>query len=225
MLCYVTPKEHLGLPDEDDVRQGLIAYKIAAHAADIARHRKGARDRDDALSRARYAFDWKEQFRLSLDPETAQAMHDETLPDEYFKSAEFCSMCGPKFCSMHINRAVEEFNEKLEADRKVGKRTLDLFRRSPSSARARLVLAVLGSSGLQGTLSCLRAACGRACARAVLPRFLLRKNGEEGLVWERELGALSGGVPVPVAVPGRLGTEGPLGNQNYVARREASLRE
>jgi len=107
MLCYVTPKEHLGLPDEDDVRQGLIAYKIAAHAADIARHRKGARDRDDALSRARYAFDWKEQFRLSLDPETAQAMHDETLPDEYFKSAEFCSMCGPKFCPMHNFKDVD----------------------------------------------------------------------------------------------------------------------
>jgi phosphomethylpyrimidine synthase len=129
MLCYVTPKEHLGLPGEDDVRQGLIAYKIAAHAADIARHRPGARDRDDALSRARYAFDWKEQFRLSLDPETAQAMHDETLPDEYFKSAEFCSMCGPKFCSMHINRAVQEFNQQVEEDRKVGKRTLDLFSR------------------------------------------------------------------------------------------------
>jgi phosphomethylpyrimidine synthase len=127
MLCYVTPKEHLGLPDEDDVKQGLIAYKIAAHAADIARHRPGARDRDDALSRARYAFDWKEQFRLSIDPETAQAMHDATLPDEYFKTAEFCSMCGPKFCSMHINRAVEEFNTKLEEDRKQGKRSLDLF--------------------------------------------------------------------------------------------------
>ncbi|HTQ48552.1 MAG TPA: phosphomethylpyrimidine synthase ThiC [Polyangiaceae bacterium] len=129
MLCYVTPKEHLGLPNEDDVRQGLIAYKIAAHAADVARHRPGARDRDDALSRARYAFDWNEQFRLSLDPETAQAMHDETLPDEYFKSAEFCSMCGPKFCSMHINRAVEEFNKQVEADAKQGKRTLDLFAR------------------------------------------------------------------------------------------------
>src|SRR5579859_7117712 len=127
MLCYVTPKEHLGLPNEDDVKQGLIAYKIAAHAADVARHRPGARDRDDAISRARYAFDWKEQFRLSIDPETAQAMHDETLPDEYFKGAEFCSMCGPKFCSMHINRAVEEFNERVEEDKKAGKRTLDLF--------------------------------------------------------------------------------------------------
>jgi phosphomethylpyrimidine synthase len=127
MLCYVTPKEHLGLPNEDDVKQGLIAYKIAAHAADIARHRKGARDRDDALSRARYAFDWKEQFRLALDPETAQAMHDESLPDEYFKTAEFCSMCGPKFCSMHINRAVEEYNQKLAEDRKEGRRSLELF--------------------------------------------------------------------------------------------------
>jgi phosphomethylpyrimidine synthase len=127
MLCYVTPKEHLGLPDEEDVKQGLIAYKIAAHAADIARHRPGARDRDDALSRARYAFDWKEQFRLSIDPETAQSMHDATLPDEYFKTAEFCSMCGPKFCSMHINRAVEEFNTKLEEDRKEGRRSLSLF--------------------------------------------------------------------------------------------------
>jgi len=127
MLCYVTPKEHLGLPDENDVRAGLVAYKIAAHAADVARHRPGARDRDDALSRARYAFDWNEQFRLSLDPEMARSMHDETLPDEYFKSAEFCSMCGPKFCSMHINRAVEEFNKELEADRKAGKRTLSVF--------------------------------------------------------------------------------------------------
>ena len=103
MLCYVTPKEHLGLPDREDVKQGLIAYKIAAHAADVARHRPGARDRDDALSRARYAFDWNQQFALSLDPETARTMHDATLPHEVFKSAEFCSMCGPKFCSMKIH--------------------------------------------------------------------------------------------------------------------------
>jgi phosphomethylpyrimidine synthase len=102
MLCYVTPKEHLGLPEVEDVRQGVIAYKIAAHAADLARHRKGARDRDDALSRARYNFNWEEQFRLSLDPETARRMHDETLPQEAFKTAAFCSMCGPKFCSMRI---------------------------------------------------------------------------------------------------------------------------
>jgi len=103
MLCYVTPAEHLGLPDAEDVRQGIIAYKIAAHAADVARHRPGARDRDDALSRARYGFDWKRQFELSLDPEAARTKHDATLPQDAFKSAEFCSMCGPKFCSMRIH--------------------------------------------------------------------------------------------------------------------------
>ena len=100
MLCYVTPKEHLGLPDLEDVRQGVIAYKIAAHAADLARHRVGARDRDDAMSRARFAFDWAEQFRLSLDPETAQRMHDESLPGDEHKRSHYCSMCGPKFCAM-----------------------------------------------------------------------------------------------------------------------------
>jgi phosphomethylpyrimidine synthase len=106
MLCYVTPKEHLGLPEVEDVRQGVIAYKIAAHAADVARHRQGARDRDDDLSRARYSFDWNRQFELSLDPETARRMHDETLPQEAFKSAAFCSMCGPKFCSMRISEDI-----------------------------------------------------------------------------------------------------------------------
>jgi phosphomethylpyrimidine synthase len=108
MLCYVTPKEHLGLPEVEDVRQGVIAYKIAAHAADLARHRKGARDRDDALSRARYSFNWEEQFRLALDPETARRMHDETLPQEAFKTAAFCSMCGPKFCSMRISEDIRK---------------------------------------------------------------------------------------------------------------------
>jgi len=111
MLCYVTPKEHLGLPNREDVKAGIIAYKIAAHAADIARHRPGVRDRDDELSRARYRFDWNRQFELSLDPETARAMHDETLPDEGFKDAHFCSMCGPKFCSMNISAKVESFTE------------------------------------------------------------------------------------------------------------------
>ena len=109
MLCYVTPKEHLGLPNREDVKQGIIAYKIAAHAADIARHRPGVRDRDDALSHARYRFDWNRQFELSLDPETARSMHDETLPEDGFKDAHFCSMCGPKFCSMNISAKVEEF--------------------------------------------------------------------------------------------------------------------
>jgi len=111
MLCYVTPKEHLGLPNREDVKQGIIAYKIAAHAADVARHRPGARNRDDELSRARFAFDWRRQFELSLDPETAQAMHDETLPEEGFKDAAFCSMCGPKFCSMNHSAKTQEFTE------------------------------------------------------------------------------------------------------------------
>ena len=108
MLCYVTPKEHLGLPDAEDVKQGVIAYKIAAHAADLARHRKNARVRDDALSRARFNFDWNEQFRLSLDPETARKYHDQTLPQETFKSAHFCSMCGPKYCSMKISQEIRD---------------------------------------------------------------------------------------------------------------------
>lgn len=111
MLCYVTPKEHLGLPNKDDVRQGVIAYKIAAHAADIARGRPGARDRDDALSHARFTFDWNKQFDLSLDPETARNMHDEELPDDAFKDAKFCSMCGPKFCSMRITQTMREYED------------------------------------------------------------------------------------------------------------------
>lgn len=108
MLCYVTPKEHLGLPNNEDVKQGVIAYKISAHAADVARGRVGAQDRDDALSKARFEFDWNEQFRLSLDPETAQAYHDETLPQDTFKSAHFCSMCGPKYCSMKITEDIRK---------------------------------------------------------------------------------------------------------------------
>ena len=117
MLCYVTPKEHLGLPNADDVREGVIAYKIAAHAADLARGRPGVGNRDDALSRARYAFDWNEQFRLSLDPERAREYHDEALPTEYFKSAEFCAMCGPKFCSMHHSRTIDDMIAELARER------------------------------------------------------------------------------------------------------------
>jgi phosphomethylpyrimidine synthase len=108
MLCYVTPKEHLGLPNNEDVKQGVIAYKISAHAADVARGRVGAQDRDDALSKARFEFDWNEQFRLSLDPATAKAYHDETLPQDTFKSAHFCSMCGPKYCSMKITEDIRK---------------------------------------------------------------------------------------------------------------------
>jgi phosphomethylpyrimidine synthase len=113
MLCYVTPKEHLGLPNEKDVKDGIIAYKIAAHAADIARQRPGARDRDDALSYARYKFDWEKQFELSLDPETSRSMHDETLPEEGYKTTAFCSMCGPKFCSMNYSSKVDEYNKQV----------------------------------------------------------------------------------------------------------------
>jgi phosphomethylpyrimidine synthase len=115
MLCYVTPKEHLGLPNPEDVHQGIIAYRIAAHAADVARKRPGAREWDDAISRARYTFDWNEQFAQSMDPEVAMRMHDEDLPHEAFKTAEFCSMCGPKFCSMRISQAVDEYNAKRKA--------------------------------------------------------------------------------------------------------------
>ena len=117
MLCYVTPKEHLGLPDRDDVKQGIIAYKIAAHAADVAKGHPGARARDDALSQARFDFRWQDQFNLGLDPETAQAFHDETLPKDASKVAHFCSMCGPKFCSMKITQEVREFAAKGLADK------------------------------------------------------------------------------------------------------------
>jgi len=111
MLCYVTPKEHLGLPNEEDVREGMMAYKIAAHAADIARKIPGVRKVDDEMSDARYKFDWKKQFELALDPERAKEYHDETLPQEVFKEAEFCSMCGPKFCSYKVTQeALNNFN-------------------------------------------------------------------------------------------------------------------
>ena len=109
MLCYVTPKEHLGLPNRDDVKDGVIAYKIAAHAADLAKGHPRAQERDDALSKARFEFRWQDQFNLSLDPDTARSMHDETLPAEAAKTAHFCSMCGPKFCSMKISQDVRDY--------------------------------------------------------------------------------------------------------------------
>jgi phosphomethylpyrimidine synthase len=119
MLCYVTPKEHLGLPNREDVKAGMIAYKIAAHAADVARGRKGARDRDDAISKARFEFDWDRQFELSLDPQTARSMRDETLPRKDSRSAHFCSMCGPKFCAMQISRGLRTMVQQqgMDADK------------------------------------------------------------------------------------------------------------
>jgi phosphomethylpyrimidine synthase len=112
LLCYVTPKEHLGLPDKDDVKAGVIAYKIAAHAADLAKGHAGARARDDALSKARFEFRWEDQFNLSLDPETARAYHDATMPAEGAKRAHFCSMCGPQFCAMKITEEVRQLAEQ-----------------------------------------------------------------------------------------------------------------
>src|SRR6201982_3645822 len=108
MLCYVTPKEHLGLPDRDDVKAGVIAYRIAAHAGDLAKGHPAARIWDDAMSKARFEFRWRDQFALALDPETAQLYHDETLPADGAKVAHFCSMCGPKFCSMKISQEVRD---------------------------------------------------------------------------------------------------------------------
>ncbi|MCH2044062.1 MAG: phosphomethylpyrimidine synthase ThiC [Saprospiraceae bacterium] len=118
MLCYVTPKEHLGLPNKKDVKDGVITYKIAAHAADLAKGHPGAQHRDDALSKARFEFRWVDQFNLSLDPDTAKEFHDETLPADGAKVAHFCSMCGPKFCSMKITQEVRDYAAKLEADEK-----------------------------------------------------------------------------------------------------------
>ncbi|GGK92665.1 phosphomethylpyrimidine synthase ThiC [Mangrovihabitans endophyticus] len=117
MLCYVTPKEHLGLPDRDDVKAGVIAYKIAAHAADLAKGHPGAQAWDDALSRARFDFRWEDQFELALDPDTARAYHDETLPAEPAKKAHFCSMCGPKFCSMKITQELKEYADRGMRDK------------------------------------------------------------------------------------------------------------
>lgn len=115
MLCYVTPKEHLGLPNKDDVKQGVIAYKIACHAANIAKHHPHAIDRDNAISKARFEFRWLDQFNLSYDPDTAIAFHDDTLPAEPAKMAHFCSMCGPKFCSMAISQNIrKQFGSSAE---------------------------------------------------------------------------------------------------------------
>ena len=123
MLCYVTPKEHLGLPDRNDVKVGVITYRIAAHAADLAKGHPAAQLRDDALSRARFEFRWEDQFNLALDPETARDFHDQTLPKDAHKTAHFCSMCGPKFCSMKITAEVRDYaagmteNERADLER------------------------------------------------------------------------------------------------------------
>ena len=133
MLCYVTPKEHLGLPDKQDVKDGVIAYKIAAHAADLAKGHPAARAWDDALSRARFEFRWEDQFNLGIDPETARKYHDATLPKEAHKTAHFCSMCGPKFCSMRIS---QEIRETARGQNDVANHDAAAFEISPRSAEA-----------------------------------------------------------------------------------------
>jgi hypothetical protein len=165
MLCYVTPKEHLGLPNKDDVRQGVIAYKIAAHAGDIARGRKNARQRDDELSKARFEFDWNRQFELSLDPETARRMHDETLPQEVFKSRSSAAMCGPKFCSMRITQDVR----KLADDARLPLRSRPRFSVRATPRRkwkrsARIIFAGASSS------------CGRLIPKTALSKYTLRET-------------------------------------------------
>ena len=131
MLCYVTPKEHLGLPDKEDVRDGIIAYKIAAHAADLAKGHPGAQLRDNALSKARFEFRWEDQFNLGLDPDKAREFHDETLPKDSAKLAHFCSMCGPHFCSMKITQDVREYAAKgmLEKSKEFIEQGGDIYRR------------------------------------------------------------------------------------------------
>ncbi|MCB1483346.1 MAG: phosphomethylpyrimidine synthase ThiC, partial [Hyphomicrobiaceae bacterium] len=123
-LCYVTPKEHLGLPNRDDVKAGVITYRLAAHAADLAKGHPAAQLRDDAVSRARFEFRWEDQFNLSLDPDTARQFHDETLPKEAHKVAHFCSMCGPKFCSMKITQDVRDYAARQNA--RVGEAVAEL---------------------------------------------------------------------------------------------------
>jgi phosphomethylpyrimidine synthase len=137
MLCYVTPKEHLGLPDRDDVKEGVITYKIAAHAADLAKGHPAAQLRDDALSRARFDFRWQDQFNLGLDPETARSYHDETLPKEAHKVAHFCSMCGPKFCSMKITQDVRDYAASLGDNEKTALGLSDATGLSPHPEEAR----------------------------------------------------------------------------------------
>ena len=146
MLCYVTPKEHLGLPNRDDVKAGVIAYKIAAHAADLAKGHPRAREWDDALSKARFEFRWEDQFNLALDPVTARAYHDETLPADGAKVAHFCSMCGPKFCSMELTQQVRDYAASRAWTRSAVERRAWKRSRSSSGERREIYVPVDGSA-------------------------------------------------------------------------------
>ena len=183
LLCYVTPKEHLGLPNKEDVKQGCIAYKIAAHAADLAKGLPGAQDRDDALSKARFEFRWEDQFDLSLDPETARAFHDETLPQEGAKTAHFCSMCGPHFCSMELTQQLREYAEEkgLSAEEAVA---------AGLEAKAREFreqeLVQLGASGGAESASPRRSRpAARALRRHAVPTCSALRSGACGPVGRR----------------------------------------
>ena len=139
MLCYVTPKEHLGLPNKEDVKEGLMAYRIAAHAADLAKGHPSAQIRDNALSQARFEFRWEDQFNLGLDPERAREFHDETLPKDSAKVAHFCSMCGPKFCSMKISQDVRDYAAKQVKEQEVAmKAKAKEFRESGSKIYSKI---------------------------------------------------------------------------------------
>jgi phosphomethylpyrimidine synthase len=170
MLCYVTPAEHLGLPNLADVREGVIAYKIAAHAADVARHRKGARDWDDAMSDARWSFDWNKQFELAMDPDRAREKHDSTLGHDAFKTAEFCSMCGPKFCSYKNSQDVTAAWNKYMEDTG-GKGELANMPESILAANDADVHAVVSAAGNKyapGELAALAAKERQAARKAAL---------------------------------------------------------
>jgi phosphomethylpyrimidine synthase len=168
MLCYVTPKEHLGLPDRDDVKVGVITYKLAAHAADLAKGHPAAKLRDDALSRARFEFRWRDQFNLCLDPDTAEQFHDQTLPAEGAKTAHFCSMCGPKFCSMKITQEVRDFARPSPAGCRSAKSGAAEAAAAIATAAA-AIAARRSRSGRSGTIWMRRGSAPRPPARRAPP--------------------------------------------------------
>ena len=173
MLCYVTPKEHLGLPNSKDVKDGVIAYKIAAHAADLAKGHPGAQRRDDALSKARFEFRWQDQFNLSLDPDTAREFHDETLPAPAAKGAHFCSMCGPHFCSMKITQDVRDYAaaQGLAEDEALAAGLRDKAAAFREGGQA---LYVAGRAEWRGVTACARLAHrGRGCWSPLAARLRL----------------------------------------------------
>jgi hypothetical protein len=212
MLCYVTPKEHLGLPNKDDVKDGIIAYKIAAHAADLAKGHPGAQIRDNALSKARFEFRWDDQFNLGLDPDKAREFHDETLPQEGAKLAHFCSMCGPHFCSMKITQDVRDFaaaqGVSEEEALKKGMPTSAATRKKRSSRRR--------SRQAQRSRTEMPARAQRAGhAQARAPLYRVNKEGEREYMGDEERRRLIGRLAaagrrqLPLTFLARLRTRSP----------------